>query len=269
MPVIFISGAGAVDDRVTAFAVGGVDYVSKPFHVEEVLARVATHIALARLKRWLERDNAILEARVAERTAELERLTAHVQAENELLREEVREVQAFGAILGESAAMRAVLARVADVAATDAAVLILGETGAGKELIAREIHARSRRAKRALVRVNCASIPDALFESEFFGHARGAFTGAVRDRVGRFAAADGGTLFLDEVGEIRLDLQGKLLRVLQDGEFQKVGEERVRRADVRVIAATNRDLRAATADKTFREDLFYRLNVFPIYVPPL
>jgi transcriptional regulator with GAF, ATPase, and Fis domain len=155
------------------------------------------------------------------------------------------------------------------VAATDAGVLILGESGVGKELVARAIHQRSPRARKPLVKVNCGSIPHELFESEFFGHAKGSFTGAIRDRVGRFQLADGGTLFLDEVGEIPLDLQSKLLRVLQEGEFERVGDELTRRVNVRVVAATNRDLRDEVKAGRFRLDLFYRLGVFPVEVPPL
>jgi transcriptional regulator with GAF, ATPase, and Fis domain len=155
------------------------------------------------------------------------------------------------------------------VAPTDASVLILGETGSGKELIARAIHQRSPRAHKPLVKVNCGSIPRELFESEFFGHTRGSFTGAIRDRVGRFQLADGGTLFLDEVGEIPLELQSKLLRVLQEGEFERVGDETTRRVNVRVVAATNRNLRQEAEAGRFRLDLFYRLGVFPVEVPPL
>jgi len=200
---------------------------------------------------------------------ELERMRERLVLENEYLREAVDEVKAPAGIVGRSAALRAVLERIAFVAPTDASVLIQGASGTGKELVAREIHRRSRRADRSLVQVNCAAIPKELYESEFFGHVRGAFTGATRDRAGRFAAADGGTLFLDEIGEIPLELQGKLLRVLQEGSYERVGEERTRTVDVRVIAATNRELRDEVAAGRFREDLYYRLDVFPIELAPL
>jgi transcriptional regulator with GAF, ATPase, and Fis domain len=175
----------------------------------------------------------------------------------------------YGRIIGESPALKQMLARLEAVAQTSASVLIEGESGVGKELVAHVIHARSPRSAGPLVKVNCASIPHELFESEFFGHVKGAFTGAHRDRVGRFQLADGGTIFLDEVGEIPLDLQSKLLRVLQESEYERVGDDRTHTVDVRVIAATNRDLEKAVADGSFREDLFYRLSVFPIEVPPL
>ena len=186
---------------------------------------------------------------------------------NEYLQEELR--GEYSSILGESPALKKVLAQIEMVAPTDAGVLVLGESGTGKELVARAIHDRSPRKDSPLVRVNCASVPRELFESEFFGHVRGAFTGAVRDRVGRFELADGGTLFLDEIGEVPLELQSKLLRVLQEGQYEKLGEEQTRTVDVRIIAATNRDLEAEVEAGRFRQDLYYRLSVFPIELPPL
>ena len=174
---------------------------------------------------------------------EIERLQKQLELENAYLKEEVSEAKAFGDIIGESPALRQVLDQIELVAPTDARVLILGESGTGKELVAREIHKRSTRRNRPLITVNCASIPKELYESEFFGHVKGAFTGAVKDRTGRFELADEGTLFLDEVGEIPLELQSKLLRVLQEGQFERVGEEKTRKVNVRIVAATNRDLR--------------------------
>lgn len=200
---------------------------------------------------------------------EIQRLKAQLEIQNSCLREEVVEAKAFGELVGESQALRHIVSQIDLVASTEASVLILGESGTGKELVAREIHNRSRRKDKPLIRVNCASIPKDLFESEFFGHARGAFTGAIKDRAGRFEAAEGGTLFLDEIGEVPLDLQSKLLRVLQEKRYERVGEDRTRLADVRVVAATNRDLKQAVATGRFREDLYYRLNVFPIQVPPM
>ncbi len=172
-------------------------------------------------------------------------------------------------IIGESEALRRVREAICDVAPTNANVLILGETGTGKELMARAVHEESLRKGRPMVKVNCATLPANLIESELFGHVKGAFTGAAADRVGRFGLADEGTIFLDEVGELPLDLQAKLLRVLQEGEFERLGSSRTVKVDVRVVAATNRDLAQEAAEGRFREDLYYRLNVFPIYVPPL
>ncbi len=180
-----------------------------------------------------------------------------------------RSERAVQELVGQSRTLRVILRQIDLVGSTDATVLILGESGTGKELVAREIHTRSRRQDKPLVRVNCASIPRELYESEFFGHVKGAFTGAMKDRAGRFESADGGTLFLDEVGEIPLELQSKLLRVLQEGEYERVGEDTIRRVDVRIIAATNRDLMKEVEAGRFRQDLYYRLNVYPIEVAPL
>lgn len=195
---------------------------------------------------------------------EVDSLRKRLELENAYLQEEIRAESSHRGIIGRSAAIQKVLRQVELVAPTDATVLITGESGTGKELIARAIHEASERNERPLIRVNCAAIPRELFESEFFGHAKGSFTGALRDRIGRFELADRGTLFLDEVGEIPLELQSKLLRVLQEGQFERVGEERTRSVDVRIIAATNRDLRAEVRAGRFREDLFYRLNVMPV-----
>lgn len=209
---------------------------------------------------------AIANARAFE---EIEKLKSRLELENTFLQEEVQESRALGEMVGQSAALQQLLRQVEMVARTDATVLILGESGTGKELVAREIHKRSRRNERPLIRVNCASIPKELYESEFFGHVKGAFTGAVKDRAGRFEAAHGGTLFLDEVGEIPFDLQSKFLRVLQEGTYERVGDEKMRTVDVRIIAATNRDLPGDVEQGRFRRDLYYRLNVFPIKVVPL
>ncbi len=196
--------------------------------------------------------------------AEVDELRERLERENEYLQEEIREETRHRGIIGSSAAIRKITSQIELVAPTDATVLVTGESGTGKGLIARAIHEASHRSRHPLIRVNCAAIPRELFESEFFGHARGAFSSAIRDRVGRFELADGGTLFLDEVGEIPLELQGKLLRVLQERQFERVGEERTREVDVRIIAATNRDLKDDVKAGRFREDLFYRLEVFPI-----
>ncbi|HEY5704105.1 MAG TPA: sigma 54-interacting transcriptional regulator [Terrimicrobiaceae bacterium] len=200
---------------------------------------------------------------------EAERRIRILVEEAELLRAVVGEAPGEMGIIGRSAGIRGVCNSIRQVAPTDATVLILGETGTGKELVARAIHDAGARRAEALVRVNCAAIPESLIESEFFGHEKGAFTGATARREGRFAQADGGTLFLDEIGELPLDLQAKLLRVLQEGEFEPLGGTKTRKVDVRVIAATNRSLEEEVSDGRFREDLYYRLNVFPIRVPTL
>jgi transcriptional regulator with GAF, ATPase, and Fis domain len=199
----------------------------------------------------------------------VERLKNRLQAENVYLQEEITTTHRCGEIIGQSRALQEVLRRVEQVAPTDATVLIQGETGTGKELIARAIHRRSRYQDRPLVKVNCATLPAGLVESELFGHEKGAFTGAVARKIGRFELADGGTIFLDEIGEVPLELQAKLLRILQEGEFERVGGSHTITVNVRVIAATNRDLATAVQAGSFRADLFYRLNVFPLTLPPL
>jgi len=200
---------------------------------------------------------------------EIKKLRDQLYKENIALRDEIDKASMFEEIVGESPALQAVLARVAKVAPTDSTVLITGETGTGKELIARAIHKRSQRSSRAFVSVNCAAIPATLIAPELFGHERGAFTGALQRRLGRFELAEGGTIFLDEIGELPVETQIALLRVLQEREFERVGGNQPIRADVRVITATNRDLESAVAGGAFRMDLFYRLNVFPIEIPPL
>ncbi|SIO36260.1 sigma-54 interaction domain-containing protein [Halodesulfovibrio marinisediminis] len=200
---------------------------------------------------------------------EIQKLRGELELENELLRRVVQERRLDDKLIGDSDSLVRVMEQIDVVSPTDASVLLLGESGTGKELLAEAIHSRSTRSQSAFVRVNCSAIPHELFESEFFGHVKGSFTGAIRDRVGRFQMADGGTLFLDEVGEIPLELQGKLLRVLQEGTFEQVGDDRSRKVNVRIVAATNKDLTKEVAAGRFRQDLYFRLSVFPINVPPL
>src|SRR5947208_812981 len=233
------------------------------------LTQVANQVAIAV-------ENATAYRQIEEARAELEKafeeikdLKDRLQDENVALREQIDQALMFEEIVGVSPALRAVLSRVSKVAPTDSTVLLTGETGTGKELIARAIHKRSRRSSRAFVSVNCAAIPASLIASELFGHEKGAFTGATQRRLGRFELAEEGTIFLDEVGELPAETQIALLRVLQEHEFERIGGTGTIRADVRVIAATNRDLESAIASGKFRSDLFYRLNVFPVELPPL
>ena len=245
IPVIFLTALKESFEKVRAFELGAVDYVTKPFESEELLARVGTHIALRREIEAHHRSKATIRVLVEQMGGNSD------------------------ALIGDSPALARVREQIAQVAATDSTVLIEGETGTGKELVARAIHAQSARRERALVTLNCAALPRELVESELFGHEKGAFTGAHQQRRGRFELADGGSLLLDEVGELPLEAQAKLLRVLQEREFERVGGSRELRVDVRVIAATNRDLRAEVAAGRFRADLYFRLNVFPIALPPL
>ncbi|HEV2171652.1 MAG TPA: sigma 54-interacting transcriptional regulator, partial [Candidatus Binatus sp.] len=199
----------------------------------------------------------------------MEQEKTRLEAENAYLLDTIRAEQNFGDIIGGSSGLRKVMQQVQLVAPTEATVLITGESGTGKELVALAIHERSARSERALVKLNCSAVPEGLFESEFFGHVKGAFTGALKDKPGRFEVADRGTLFLDEIGEVPLAMQAKLLRVLQEHELERVGDTRTRKVNVRVIAASNRDLKKEVDQGRFRQDLFYRLSVFPIEVPPL
>jgi transcriptional regulator with GAF, ATPase, and Fis domain len=272
-------------DRQTFLEVGTQAHLSIPVEVGGEILGVLTVGVLAGPRDWpdaqLDRlrlmaqvfGNA-LTRRVAERElqtslAEVQNLKQRLLAESRYLEKEIEETGRFEEIIGESGVMRAIFHQVEQVAPTDATILILGETGTGKELVARTVHRISARAHHPLVKVNCATLPATLIESELFGHERGAFTGAVKRKIGRFEVADEGTIFLDEIGDLPLELQAKLLRVLQDGEFERLGSTDTRTVDVRVIAATNRDLLAAVEDGSFRADLYYRLRVVPIEMPPL
>ena len=236
IPIIFLTGHGDIPTSVRAIKAGALEFLTKPFNDEDLLDAIQQGIA---------RDQRALKQKGE--------LAAHK----------------FGDIVGTSAPLRNVLNQVEVVAPTDSTVLLLGETGTGKEIIARAVLNVSSRSNRPFVKLNCAAIPSGLLESELFGHEKGAFTGAVSQKIGRFELANGGTLFLDEVGDIPLELQPKLLRVLQEQEFERLGNSRTVRVDVRLIAATNRDLEEMVAEKQFREDLYFRLNVFPIRIPPL
>ena len=240
-----------------------VEYVSTPVRDEDgsLIGAVVTFNDISERK---QREEALRHA-----LAEVERLKEQLHAENQYLRQEIKVSHNFEEIIGEGPAMIKAKRLVEQVAATDATVLILGETGVGKELFARAIHNLSWRRERPLIKVNCAALPSSLIESELFGHEKGAFTGAIARRAGRFELANGGTIFLDEIGELPLELQAKLLRVIQEGEYERLGGSQTIRTDIRIVAATHRDLRTMIKSGTFREDLFYRLNVFPVSVPAL
>lgn len=265
----------AEDDRLYAYGIRA--YVRTPLFVRD---RLIGSIAFSRSepKRFLHEEVEILEevsrpiaTAVSNSLAygEIERLKDRLQEENLILREELDDRSSFGDVIGSSPALRRTLARVEKVARTNSTVLLLGETGTGKELLAAEIHRRSPRASGTFVKVNLAALPEALIASELFGHEKGAFTGALERRIGRFELASGGSMFLDEIGDLPAEVQVALLRVLQEGEFERVGGNRTLRTDARIIAATNRDLSRDVEEGRFRSDLFYRLNVFPIEVPPL
>ena len=238
--IVMMTAHGSIESAVEAMKLGASDYLQKPFEVDELLV-------LARRALEDQRARTGLRYLLSERDAEFDH---------------------YG-IIGRSRPIRDVITRAEMVAESKSTILVTGETGTGKELVARAIHARSAQRNMPMIKVNCAAIPETLLESELFGHVRGAFTGAAFTKKGRFALADGGTIFLDEIGTIALSVQAKLLRVLQDREFEPLGAERTQRVDVRVIAATNRDLRQLVAEGKFLEDLFYRLNVIPIEMPPL
>ncbi len=240
LPVLVLTGVGTVPDAVRAMKAGAADFIQKPVDPDQFVHLVT-------------------------RAIDRRRLLSEVRH----LRHEVRDLRGPEEMVGDSPAMREIRAAIDRVAPSDATVLVTGESGTGKELVARAIHTRSPRAAAPFVRVNCAAIPEPLFESELFGHRRGAFTGATEDRTGRFAEATGGTLFLDEIGTLHAGLQAKLLRVLESGEYQVIGDSRTRLADVRVVAVTNEDLEARVEEGGFRSDLYYRLAIFPIRVPPL
>jgi formate hydrogenlyase transcriptional activator len=276
IPVIFMTALAETIDKVNGFNMGAVDYITKPFQLPEVLSRVKTHLTIRQLQRELTATNEALEQRVADRTAalsnalaEVETLKNQLQAENTYLREEIKLTKNFDEIITQSKPFQKVLKLVEQVAPTNTTVLILGESGTGKELLARAVHQLSGRKNRPLVKINCAALPATLIESELFGHEKGSFTGATGQKTGRFELADGGSIFLDEIGEMPIELQPKLLRVLQEGEFERVGGTKTLRVNVRVIAATNRDLEREIDEGRFREDLYYRLNVFPVMSLPL
>ncbi len=239
-PVVIITAHGSIDTAVKAMQLGALDYITKPFRLEETSVVVKKALEFKRLKE-----------------------------ENVALRRQIKERYATYGIIGTSAKMQEVFSLIDKIADTDSTVLITGESGTGKELVARTIHYKSSRSENNFVPINCGAIPKDLLESELFGHEKGAFTGAISTRIGRFELANGGTIFLDEVGELAPELQVKLLRVLQEREFERVGGVKTIKVDVRIIAATNKDLEELVQKGKFREDLFYRLNVIPLHLPPL
>lgn len=247
IPIIFITGHGDIPMSVRAMKAGAIEFLTKPFRDQDLLNAIEQAIKRSRFEQLKNKP-------AEQKPYSKDRILSEIK---------------FSEIVGQSAPLRRVLEEVEIVAPTDSTVLIYGETGTGKELIARAIHNISGRSRRPFVKLNCAAIPSSLLESELFGHEKGAFTGAVAQKIGRFELAHEGTSFLDEVGEIPLELQPKLLRVLQEQEFERLGSTRTTHVSVRVIAATNRDLAQMTRAKQFREDLYFRLNVFPIHLPPL
>jgi len=297
IPVVMVTSHADMKNRIRGIEAGAEDFISKPFDSAEVLARVKMLLHVKALNEELQNAHDKLELTVHERTGELTRanvqllqeieerkgaeeslqgafaeikeLKERLQAENVYLQQDVAREYNFGEIIGQSSAISQVFARIEQVAPQDATVLLLGETGTGKGVVARAIHARSVRKDRTMVTVNCTAMPANLIESELFGREKGAFTGADARQMGRFELADGGTIFLDEIGEMPLELQSKLLRVIQDGEFERLGSPRTIKVNVRIIAASNRNLEEEIKNGRFREDLFYRLNVFPITIPPL
>jgi len=290
IPVIFLTARSDMEDEQQGLELGAVDYITKPISPPIVMARIRNHLALKTMAESLRDQNALLEFEVAKRTAELvvaqeeaekrrERAEAslaetiqlkeQLEAERAYLQEEIKLEYNHKNIIGQSDSLKYVLYKVEQIAVSDTTVLILGETGTGKELAARAIHDLSLRKGRTLVKVNCASLSANLIESELFGHEKGAFTGSQSRHLGRFEVADGATLFLDEIGELPLDLQAKLLRVLQEGEFERLGSSHTIKVDTRIVAATNRNLEEEVRQGRFREDLWYRLNIFPITMPPL
>ena len=263
---IYSPSSGEIIGHIAAYDPAPMSHEQNQTAILKIFAARAG-AEIDRLGAWkkLEIANGELESRLKE----IESLKNQLQAENKYLLEEIRLTHNFDEIISRSKSFHKVLQQIEQVASTDATVLIMGESGTGKELIARAIHNISLRSRKPLVKVNCATLPANLIESELFGHEKGAFTGALEKKIGRFEFADGGSIFLDEIGELPVELQAKLLRVLQEGEFERLGNPRTMRVNVRVIAATNRNLGQAIEKKEFREDLYYRLNVFPVICPPL